>query len=136
MDKARRVTASAAVFVLVCFFLPWVQVSCGGAEESASGYDLARGGDQLLWLVPLLMLGVILLCLTRVWERMHTVFALVSTAGGLLSAYLMNLERRDAESLAVARMTGWFWLGFFSSLVVVISALVSYFRRKRPDGRR
>jgi hypothetical protein len=132
MESTRRVTLSAAVFVLVCFFLPWVQVSCGGAEDSASGYDLARGGDRLLWLVPLLMLGVILLWLTRVWKRMPTVFALVSTAGGLISAYLMNLERRDAESLAVARMTGWFWLGFFSSLVVVISALASYLKRSRP----
>lgn len=132
MNKARRVTASAAAFVLVCFFLPWVQVSCGGAEDSASGYDLARGGDRLLWLVPLLMVVVILLWLTRVWERMPTVFALASAAGGLFSAYLMNLERRDAENLAVARMTGWFWLGFFSSLVVVISALASYLKRSRP----
>ncbi|HYG79833.1 MAG TPA: hypothetical protein VD861_05565 [Pyrinomonadaceae bacterium] len=132
MDKARRVTASAAAFVLICFFLPWVQVSCGGAEDTASGYDLARGGDRLLWLVPLLMLAVILLWLTRDWKRMPTVFALASTAGGLISAYLMNLERRDAENLAVARTTGWFWLGFFSSLVVVISALVFYLKRAKP----
>jgi hypothetical protein len=132
MERTRRVTLSAAVFVLVCFFMPWVQVSCGGARDSASGFDLARGGDQLLWLVPLLMLAVILLGVTRVWKRMPTVFALASAAGGLISAYLMNLERRDAESLAVARMTGWFWLGFFSSLVVVISALASYLKRSKP----
>ena len=132
MDKARRVTVSAATFVLICFFLPWVQVSCGGARDSASGFDLARGGDQLLWLVPLLMLAVIWLGLTRVWKRMPTVFALASAAGGLISAYLLNSERRDAEGLAVARVTGWFWLGFFSSLVVVISTLVFYLRRSKP----
>ncbi|HEY0378947.1 MAG TPA: hypothetical protein VGC87_18680 [Pyrinomonadaceae bacterium] len=132
MDQAQRVTVSAGVFVLVCFFLPWVQVSCGGVKDSASGYDLARGGDQMLWLVPLLMLVVILLGLMRVWKKMPTVFALVSVASGLISAYLLNRERHDAEGLAVTRLTGWFWLGLFSSLVVVISALMSGLKRSKP----
>ena len=132
METTRRVTLSAAVFVLVCFFLPWVQVSCGGVKDTASGFDLARGGDQLLWIVPLLMLAVILLGLMQVWKNMPTVFALVSTASGLISAYLLNQERQDAEGLAVAQMTGWFWLGLFSSLVVVISALMFYLKRAKP----
>jgi hypothetical protein len=132
MKRTRRVTLSAAVFVLVCFFLPWVQVSCGGVKDTASGFDLARGGDQMLWLVPLLMLTVILLGFMRVWKNMPTVFALVSMASGLISAYLLNQERQDAEGLAVARLTGWFWLGLFSSLAVVISALMFYLKRSRP----
>ena len=132
MERTRRVTLSAAIFVLVCFFLPWVQVSCGGVKDTASGYDLARGGDQMLWLVPLLMLTVILLGLMRVWKNMPTVFTLVSMASGLISAYLLNQERHDAEGLAVAKMTGWFWLGLFSSLVVAISALHFYLKRSKP----
>jgi hypothetical protein len=132
MDRTRRVTLSAAVFVLICFFLPWVQVSCGGARDTASGFDLARGGDQMLWLVPLLMLAVILLGLMRVWKQMPAVFALVSMASGLICAYLLNRERQDAESLALTRLTGWFWLGLFSSLIVVISALMSYLKRSKP----
>jgi hypothetical protein len=44
MEKARRTALSAAGFVLICFFLPWVQVSCLGAKDSASGFNLARGG--------------------------------------------------------------------------------------------
>jgi hypothetical protein len=132
MERTRRVTLSAAVFVLVCFFLPWVQVSCGGIKDSASGFDLARGGDQMLWLVPLLMVVVILLGLMRVWKKMPTVFALVSMASGLISAYLLDRERHDAEGLALMRLTGWFWLGLFSSLVVAISALVLYLKRSKP----
>ena len=132
MERTRRVTLSAAVFVLVCFFLPWVQVSCGGVKDTASGLDLARGGDQMLWLFPLLMLTVILLGFMRVWKNMPTVFALVSMASGLISAYLLNQERQDAEGLAVARLTGWFWLGLFSSLVVFISALMCYLKRPKP----
>jgi hypothetical protein len=135
MERARRVTLSAAAFVLVCFFLPWVQVSCAGLRDSASGFDLARGGDRELWLVPLLMLAVIIPGLARLWKKRPTIFALVSVAGGLFSAYLMDRERLNAEQtsgLIGTRLTGWFWLGLFSSLGVVAFALLFYLRRSKP----
>ena len=47
MENARRTTLSLALFVLICFFMPWVQVSCLGAKDSVSGFDLARGGEAL-----------------------------------------------------------------------------------------
>lgn len=131
MKGARRVTLSAAVFVLVCFFLPWVQVSCGGEKDTASGFDLARGGDGALWFVPLLMIVVLILGLTRVWKNNAWLFALVSIASGLVSAYLMNQKRMDAEHSDLVRVTGWFWLGLFSSLAVLISALIAYLKRSR-----
>jgi|SRR5205085_1288279 len=132
MERVRRVTLSAAVFVLICFFLPWVQVSCGGVKDSASGFDLARGGDRALWFVPLLMLVVILLGLARSGKNGASIFALVSIVGGLTSAYLMNRERVNAEDASdLMRITGWFWLGLFSSLIVAISALVSFLKRSR-----
>ena len=54
----RRINISGAVIVLVCFFLPWVQVSCAGARDTLTGLDLARNDHVLLWLIPLLMLAV------------------------------------------------------------------------------
>jgi hypothetical protein len=132
MDRARRATLSLAVFVLICFFLPWVQVSCGGIRDSASGLDLARGGDRALWLVPLLMLAVILLGLARVWKKIPFVFALLGMVGGLLSAYLMDRQRMNtdrAAGLIGAQVTGWFWLGFVTSLGVAAAALMFYLRR-------
>jgi hypothetical protein len=69
MERARRTTLSAAVFVLICFFLPWVQVSCAGFKDSESGFDLAHGGDSALWLVALLMLAVLLLGLRQAWRK-------------------------------------------------------------------
>jgi hypothetical protein len=56
----RRINISAALIVVVCFFLPWEQVSCGGARDSLSGMDLARHDDALLFLIPLLMLAVVI----------------------------------------------------------------------------
>ena len=60
VDNARKTSVSLAAFVLLCFFLPWVELSCLGVRDSVSGYDLARAGDQLLWLVPLLMVAILL----------------------------------------------------------------------------
>jgi hypothetical protein len=136
MERARALTVSAAVFVLICFFLPWVQVSCAGFKDSASGFDLARDGKGELWLVPLLILAVILPGITRVWKKMPAVFALVSLLAGALSAYLMNRERADAEQslgLVGAHVTGWFWLGLVSSLAVAAGAVMSYLKRSESS---
>lgn len=134
MDRGLRVSVSAATFVLICFFLPWVQLSCAGLKDSASGFDLARGGDRVLWFVPLMMLAVMLLGLARVWKRRPATFALVSMIGGILSAYLMDRERTSAErlpGLLGAQVTGWFWLGFASTLAVAAGALLFYLKRSR-----
>lgn len=136
MERARRVTLSAAVFVFVCFFLPWMQVSCVGFKDSESGFDLARGGDRALWLVPALMLAVVLLGLKRAWQRRAATFALVSMISGLTSAYLMERERVYAEhasGLINAHMTNWFWLGLVASLGVAAGALMSYLKRARSS---
>jgi len=93
-DGARRTTLGAAGFVLVCFFLPWVQVSCLGLRDAASGQRLARGGDRALWPVPLLMLAVLLTGLVRFFrERAPAVLALTGTVSGSLSVYLISGER-------------------------------------------
>jgi hypothetical protein len=70
MEKARRKALSTAGFVLICFFLPWVQVSSLGTKDLASGFNLARRGDRALWLVPLLMIMVLAVGLMRaVWIK-------------------------------------------------------------------
>ncbi len=96
MEKAKRINLSLALFVLICFFLPWVQVSCLGAKDSVSGFELARDGDRVLWLLPLLMLTVLVLGLARaVFERTPALFALSGMVGGGLSAWLMNHEHGE-----------------------------------------
>ena len=128
---ARHISISAAIFVLICFFLPWVQVSCGGLKDSASGFDLARDGDGALWLVPFFMLAVILIGLTRLWRSIPTIFALLGVVGGAFTAYLINRERLDVDRVAVvsAHTTGWLWLAFFSSIALALSAFVFFLKR-------
>src|SRR5438309_10184410 len=112
MNRLRQINLSAAAIVLICFFLPWVQVSCGGVKDSLSGFDLARQDEKLLWLIPVLMIAILALGLTRFREGQGGRFTLLSLVSGLLSAYLINRQHMKADrwsGLIAAQMTGWFW---------------------------
>lgn len=71
--RGRFLSGPAALVVLLCFFLPWITVSCAGEQLAQfTGYDLALGtmigleqieGDPLFLLVPLaalIALGLII----------------------------------------------------------------------------
>lgn len=136
MDR-RRVTTTAALIVLVCFFLPWIQVSCGATRETASGVDLARDGSHGLWLIPLLMLALLFFGSAKAWRERHEFSALVSLVSGLVSAYLMNRERlkfEDGLGLIRVGVTGWFWLGLGSSVGIVILAAYRLLTRRKSNS--
>src|SRR4030095_12425832 len=129
-----RATKTAALIVLVCFFLPWIQVSCGATRDTASGIDLARDGSHGLWLIPLLMLILLFFGFVKMWKERHELLTLISLVSGLISASLMNRERlkfEDNSGLIQARVTGWFWLGLASSVAIVSVAAFRLLRRKQ-----
>ena len=135
MDS-RRATTTAALIVLICFFLPWLQVSCGATKDTASGIDLARDGNGALWLIPLLMLALLFFAL-RVWKERRELATLISLVSGLVSAYLMNRERlkfEDNSGFLRVGVTGWFWLGFGSSVVIVFLAAARILKLRRTAG--
>ena len=135
MESARRISISLAGFVLICFFLPWVQLSCVGLRDSASGFDLARGGDSLLWLVPLLMLVILMLGFVRaIWEKLPAVLALTAMVGGGLSAFLMYQERSNlnhSPRLVATQWTALFWLATMASLGITAASFRFYSKRSR-----
>jgi len=116
----RRTTITLAFIVLICFFLPWVQVSCGSSSSRLTGVDLARDSHNSLWLIPLLMLVILLVAVARAWRK--RVSALVPFIGGLVTTFLMNRERMradDTSGLVSVRLTGWFWLGLVTAIGLV-----------------
>ena len=135
MDNARKTSVSLAAFVLICFFLPWVELSCLGIRDSVSGYDLARAGERLLWIVPTVMLAILILGLARaIWEKAPMVLALAMTLGGSISAYLMYRERsttNDSPRLVAAQWSLFYWLGFLACLCMVVGGFVFYVKRSR-----
>ena len=133
MDS-KRVSLSMALIALICFFLPWVQLSCGGSENRLSGVDLARDGRGELWLIPLLMLVVILFGVMRRWQEKRELSALTGLVAGLVSAYLMNRERTRAEhtsDLIAVALTGWFWLGLAATIGLTAVTGWRVLRRKK-----
>lgn len=130
----RRINLSAAIIVLVCFFLPWVQVSCAGAKDSLSGLDLARQDDALLWLIPLVICGVLVFILVRMRAARSQLLGLLSTFAGAIVVFLMNRERTRAHSssgLIATQLTGWFWLGFFAAMAVAVTGIAILLRKQR-----
>ena len=133
----RRFNVSAAVIVLICFFLPWVQVSCAGAHDSLSGFQLARNESALLWLVPILMLAVVAFNLMRAWKEESKVAAILSAICGAVTALVMNRERSRANENAVViaeQLTGWFWLSLISSVAIVVASIGSMMRRRSTEN--
>jgi hypothetical protein len=131
----RRINLSAATIVLICFFLPWEQVSCGGAKDTLSGLDLARHESTLLWVIPLLILAVLIFAWLRRRAAPPHLQALLGLVAGGATAYLMNDERvrvNDAATVISARLTGWFWLGLIAALGMVASAIAMFIRPRSP----
>jgi hypothetical protein len=127
----RRINISAALIAIVCFFLPWEQVSCGGARDSLSGLDLARHDYTWLWLVPLLMLAVLVVAFLRRRGEARVLFSLVSIVSGGMTTFVMNTERlrvNNAAGIISAQLTGWFWVAFLSAVAIVMSGFGILFR--------
>jgi len=122
----RRTNLSAAAIVAICFFLPWEQVSCGGARDTLSGLDLARHDQTLLFMVPLLMLAVIVANVLRRGNEQRTMLGIISIVASSVSGYLMNRQRlrvTDEAGLIAAQLTGWFWLALLSTLAVLATGI-------------
>ena len=132
MSLVRRINFSAVLIVLICFFLPWEQISCGGARDTLSGMGLARNGHFALWLIPLLMSFVLLLGL-RAWGRRVQALAIVNLIFSAIATYLMNRERLrvgDEGAVISVQLTGWFWLSFMASMIAMITAIGMLVRRE------
>ncbi len=133
---SKRAATSLALIILICFFLPWVQLSCGTSENRLSGVDLARDGHSGLYLIPFLMLAVLFLGIVRAWKDKREVSASVTLVAGLISAYLMNRERvraEDTSGLIAVGLTGWFWLGLGSTIGLVIVSALRFLKRPREN---
>ena len=134
MDS-RRSTISMALIALICFFLPWVQLSCGKSESRLSGVDLARDGHSELWLIPFLMLVLLVIATLRAWNDQRAITALIGLVTGLVAAYLMNRERvraEDSSGLVSVGLTVWFWLGFGATLGLSILSAFRFLKRPQP----
>ena len=121
-----------ALIVLICFFLPWLQLSCGSSVDRLSGVDLARDGHSALWLIPVLMVAVLLLSIARSWKERRGASAVATLVAALISVYLMNRERsrfHPSSGLIAVSLTGWFWFGFAAAILLVVLSTLRVLKR-------
>lgn len=80
------------------------------------------------------MIALIFFGSVKAWKERQELFALISLISGFVSMYLMNRERTKFEdSVGFIRVgtTGWFWLGFVSSIAIVVFAAIRLLTRRR-----
>jgi hypothetical protein len=85
------------------------------------------------------MIALIFLGSIKAWKERQELFALISLISGLVSMYLMNRERLkfdDGVGFIRVGITGWFWLGFVSSIAIVVLAAFRLLTRRQLRERR
>ena len=137
LTVGRKISGIGASLALLCFFLPWVMVSCG-VQVSMSGLDLATSPGQLnapswlLLLVPVAALAILWVLYSALNNPraglLQTANRILAFAGaGLLPVILTYIgiqnARNDPENLGLGvliHLEYGFWgtaFGFASSIV-------------------
>jgi hypothetical protein len=69
-STGQKISLSAALVGVICFFLPWIEVSCVGMRKSASGLQLATDMEITeVWLVLLVFLAAVGLILFQILAK-------------------------------------------------------------------
>ncbi len=94
---APTISLSAAIIGVICFFLPWVQVSCVGMRKTVNGVQIA--GDMGLgevWLVLLAMLAAVAFAVIQLVNRnnalLNRLLSLATIGTGLLPLLIVLFE--------------------------------------------
>ncbi|MBI3650593.1 MAG: zinc ribbon domain-containing protein [Acidobacteria bacterium] len=69
-SAGQKISLSAAIIGVICFFLPWVEVSCVGWRKSASGLQLATDMElPEIWVVLLVLLAAAAFILVQLFAK-------------------------------------------------------------------
>jgi hypothetical protein len=153
LTLGRKISGSAALVALFCFFLPWVKLSCG-AEIVASGLDLAvappSGASQgptnlLLLAAPAMALAIVVVIYTglnapRLELRKKASWQLIMAGLGAIppiSVFLaVHQARNDPSNFGLGYLISieyGLWGSLAASLGVIVGALLDLKEPERHD---
>jgi len=146
LSTGGKIIGPAAAIVIVCFFLPWVLVSCGTQSVmTLSGWQMAVGvqqqtllgsqqvvePDPILFLTPLAALGclvVLYLAWIRGTSRGYAIATIVATIAGFLPVVLKYLAVRsrmqEAGGLFTVKTQYGLWGTFLGLGAILIGGLL------------
>lgn len=156
LTTGQLIGLAAAVFVLFCFFSPWIELNLLLASVNLSGFQLATGsgpvgsnfaGVPSLLLVPLSMAGVLVLlaaCFFGSGSTTKTIAALLLAAGGtsvlIILYHYFNLNQafnRDPLGLIAQSMFSYTFgahASLFGSVVVAGGGLLDLARTPKAQS--
>jgi hypothetical protein len=121
-STGQKISLSAALFGALCFFLPWVEISCMGLRKSASGLQLAADVNlPEVWLVLLAMLAAVAIVVVQILSRkvrdpLGKLLGLATIGAGILPLVICLLEwarysndiskMKSSDSVGFGRMMG------------------------------
>ncbi len=122
---------TGAIIILVCFFLPWLEVSCSGKKIIGSGLTFALKAAPL-WLIPAFAILVLLLFiwywkgLSLTWFKIFLMS--LALLGILMLVFTYISIEQKLSAFVVKRITSHqikggligTWIGF---VLVILSAL-------------
>lgn len=144
MSIGRVLTGPIALLILLCFFLPWITVSCNSQPVAQfSGYELAAGGeintgfgaqpvegDPAVFVAPgaaLLSLGLLLgLTAARLPKVVAGIGQLLGSIAGLAILLIKWNQLNENAAANGFEVSGEFglWAAGFGLIVLVIGAVL------------
>lgn len=97
-SSGQRISLSAAAVGVICFFLPWIEVSCMGIRKTASGLQLASDANMPeIWLFVIAMLAAVGIGLLKIMSKLQSnslekLFSLGTISAGILPLAILLFE--------------------------------------------
>jgi hypothetical protein len=136
----RTLTLQGALLALICFFLPWVTVSCGERTSTLSGVKMAFGGtvqtnqgpeqrDPDVFMLLLFLFGIsLLLLVVFAWMR-HVQsrglsIALIVISGLSLLILMLRYLNQQTDTSGDVPIYVTYHAGFWGTVIGYVLALI------------
>jgi pSer/pThr/pTyr-binding forkhead associated (FHA) protein len=144
LSSGSKLIGAAAAIAIICFFMPWVVVSCGGESlASFSGWQIASGGtihtpfgsedyEASPWLFVVLLCPIVCLAVLLVVYRLGAKIRIATfSAIALATVSLLTLlggfaggQSQSAESGITMELQYGFWGSVLANVAIVLGAVL------------
>lgn len=139
LTRGNKIVGTAASIAVICFFLPWVLVSCGGQPvASINGWQLAAGGSVNTGYVsqPIPDSPVLFLVLLAALVALATVYlvykdqlearraAVMATISGAVALFTLFIRLSGAQSQTSMGVSVQLEVGFWGTVLAHVGIIV------------
>lgn len=125
-----RISSAILGIALICFFLPWAEISCQGHKvATVNGFQLATGttiegqktkGEALAVLALLSTVAGLILCFSK--DRMKSLFLIIASGVGTFMIFFLKIKLGGdilKEGKGIVQLT--YGAGYYLTLIALLS---------------